>query len=223
MHLKETDLLELYAGTCGRLRASAEGDALRRASPKPPENTAAEAGTSRASHPHLAQCPSCAARFAAVVDTLDAHAEDVRAEADAFFTEDRLSRQRDRILHRLHHVGQFARIIPFPMRSAADGLTMLRRGSMARLVSRRWVAAAAAAGLVLGFFVERAIRDPHMFSSESSSVARQNTPRLSAVAQSTPHLVAYEETILDEVDAVLSRQPAPELHALDAITPRGLW
>lgn len=195
-HIPEAELLALYADTCG---------------------------TDAARHPHLSECPECAARLAALVQTLEHHAEDARAEADSFFTTDRLTRQRDRILQRLHHVGQFARVIPFPMRSAADGLTMLRGGSMARLVSRRWVAAAAAAGLMLGFFAERAIRTPRGAGVSSLRMARQATPRLSPVAaRTTSRLVSYEDVILDEVDAVLAGQPAPELHALDAMTPPGL-
>lgn len=194
-HFLETDLLELYAETCGN-------DAPL--------------------HPHLAGCPGCAARYAALVEALQEHGEQVSAEADRLFTAERLARQCERILQRID-VGRFARVIPFPVRSAADGITMLGRGSMARLVSRRWVAAAAAAGLVLGFFAERVIRNSRTLDFAGPRVARQATPRLSpAIAQATPHLVSYEDAILDEIDAVLAGQPAQELHALDAITPPGL-
>lgn len=192
-HFRETDLLELYAETCGK-------DAPV--------------------HPHLARCPGCAARYAALVDALQEHGEQVSAEANRLFTSERLARQGERILQRLDS-GRFAHVIPFPVRSA--GITMLGRRSMTRLVSRRWVAAAAAAGLVLGFFAERVIRDPRTLDFAGPRVGRQATPRLSPdVAQATPRLVSYEDAILDEIDAVLAGQPAQELHTLDAITPPGL-
>lgn len=192
-HFQETDLLELYAETCGK-------DAPV--------------------HPHLARCPGCAARFAALVDVLQQHGDEVGAEADRLFTVDRLGRQCDRILQRLHHVGQFAHVIPFPVRSAPAGLTMLGRGSMTGRVGRRWVAAAAAAGLMLGFFAERAIRDPRTMGLSGPRVVRQLPARVSPVVEVSPQFVSYEDTILDEIDAVIARRPIPGLVALDDLTPR---
>ncbi|MBI3262776.1 MAG: hypothetical protein HYZ58_06455 [Acidobacteria bacterium] len=192
-HFRETDLLELYADTCGK-------DAPV--------------------HPHLAQCPGCAARYAALANALQDHGEQVSAEADRLFTAEGLARQCNRILHRLHDVGHFARVIPFPARGATDGLTILGRGSMTRLVSRRWVAAAAAAGLMLGFFAERVIREPRSPGLPGPRVVRQVPAGVSPAVEVPTTLVSYEDAILDEIDAVIARRPIPALVALDDLTPR---
>src|SRR5262245_53847430 len=73
---------------------------------------------------------------------LDAYRLAAHAEADAHFDERALETQRHRILQRLAHLGQPARVIRFPL---APG-----RIRSTAVVNRRWVSVSAAAGLLLG-------------------------------------------------------------------------
>jgi hypothetical protein len=91
-----------------------------------------------------ALCPVCATRHQQVSDTLlevTCTAEDM---TDAAFPPEKLARQRVRILQRIEHYGQQARVLAFPVRHR-------RRPSILQPPSvRRWVAGAAAAGLIIG-------------------------------------------------------------------------
>ena len=102
------------------------------------------AGTAPSSTPGgVDDCASCESRRA----TLDALLRDVssaaESEADRIFTPERLARQHARILHRLGHQGQIARIIAFPHHYG-------HRSSMPARPVRRWVAGAAPAAFFVG-------------------------------------------------------------------------
>ncbi|MEO8683122.1 MAG: hypothetical protein ABI665_29015, partial [Vicinamibacterales bacterium] len=64
------------------------------------------------------------------------------AEADAHFDDRALEAQRHKILARIAHLGETARVIRFP--GAPSGATT------APPISRNWISVAAAAGLIIG-------------------------------------------------------------------------
>ena len=89
-----------------------------------------------------AACGECQARLASLATLLNEVNATANATADAAFPPERLARQHARILSRLVPHRQLARIIAFPH---------ARHTSMpSPRPIRRWVAGAAAAGLVVG-------------------------------------------------------------------------
>jgi hypothetical protein len=97
-------------------------------------------------HDHVAVCATCQSRGRAVTELLDRVGRDSAAEADAAFGADQLARQHARIMSRVAHECRSARIISFP--AAAQAPVRPVRGGT------RWVAAAVAAGVILGIVGE---------------------------------------------------------------------
>ena len=93
---------------------------------------------------HLADCESCAARYAELAGLMDNLRADGDAESDEIFTLERLRAQQQQIARRIGALGRPARVISFPGRFVQRTI----RASTSR--SPRWTAAAAAAGLFLG-------------------------------------------------------------------------
>src|SRR5262245_14978394 len=91
---------------------------------------------------HVAVCPACEARRDALARLLADTADVAAAEADALFTAERLTRQRQRILQRLEQEGALGRVINFPAPQAHTRPLRSRPGT-------RWIATAAAAGLLI--------------------------------------------------------------------------
>ena len=166
-------------------------------------------------HGHLDVCPSCRSRYAA----LDAWLADVghvaRAEADEAFPAERLATQQNQIMRRLESLDRPARVIVFPRHS--HPMTGERSGA------RRWIAAAAAAGLVVGIAAGQLLDLRDALGGPPHSIVErpQLTPSSSASASLQPaSLVQSDEAFLSELeDAALSPR-IPELVALDAVTPR---
>ncbi len=94
---------------------------------------------------HLDQCDICAERATEMSRWLEDVQDLGRAEADAAFPEKRLVAQRDQVLRRLAFLDRPAKVISFPARSTRSIEAGAGRG-----VSPGWLAAAAAAGLLLG-------------------------------------------------------------------------
>lgn len=170
---------------------------------------------------HLAACADCAARLDALARVL----ADVRAvaveEADEVFDAERLNRQQDHVLRRLEHAGRPARVIEFPHRAG-------RAGRPVRPFAVRWVAAAAAAGLVIGVYAGSQINDARDRGA-SDRLARISAPA-SVPPASAPAVLdtitpaggpgGGDDEILTEVEAALLTQGVRDLAALDALTPR---
>src|SRR5262249_11483588 len=93
-------------------------------------------------HPHLEHCTMCRARFTELSSWLENIRADATSEADENFPAERLAAQHALIFRRLEAAERPARVIAFPR--FAQPLTS--RTSHAS----RWVAAAAAAGLIVG-------------------------------------------------------------------------
>jgi hypothetical protein len=167
----------------------------------------------RQPHAHLESCPACRARYAQLGAWLDTLRLDATTEADERFPPERLAAQHAQIFRRLEAAERPARVIAFPR--FAQPLTS--RTSHAS----RWIAAAAAAGLIVGVGVGQLMDLRH---SLSRATTERDAPTTMASQRLDPRLspvnVTRDEAFLSDLDASLSRAAVPELRALDAFTPR---
>jgi hypothetical protein len=175
---------------------------------------------------HLADCETCAARYAELAGLMTVLRHEGEAEADAVFTADRLRAQQQHIARRLAHVGRPARVISFPGR-------VVRRTIHASTshMAPRWMAAAAAAGLFIGVALgasyERGshARGPIGASASQRLIARDaetaHSSRLTPVAPrgSDAADVAADDAFLSDLEVALERPHTRELQAFDALTP----
>ena len=175
--------------------------------------TDASATGVRRSHAHLESCSTCRGRYTELASWLETLRLDAKTEADDSFPPERLAAQHAQIFRRLEAAERPARVIAFP--TFAQPLTS--RTSHAS----RWIAAAAAAGLIVGVGVGQLMDLRHSLTRATTERAAPTTmaaqrldPRLSPVN------VMRDEAFLSELDASLSRAAVPELRALDAFTPR---
>ncbi len=161
---------------------------------------------------HLKQCDDCSDRFDALRDDAAALRRDVTASVEALITPARLDRQFDVIMRRLE--GHPGRILAFP-RTA-------RHEAPAQPL-RRWLAMAAAAGLVVGIGAGRLIGPVNgpwtgAGKSDPAAVWRAHTeatrPVPAAFTQET------DEQMLVEIDAAITRSRSKEFRVLDELTPR---
>ncbi len=171
----------------------------------------------RQAHPHLESCPACRARFAELSAWLQNMQIDATAEADEHFSPERLAAQHALIFRRLEAAERPARVIAFPR--FAQPLTS--RTSHAS----RWIAAAAAAGLIVGVGVGQLMDLRHPFTPQPQSLtARAHVAgpgtRGGVELSGSPLNDIRDAAFLSELDASLSRASVPELRALDAFTPR---
>jgi hypothetical protein len=162
-------------------------------------------------HPHLSACESCRLRF----DELDRWVTDVgadlRDEADAALTPDRLAVQQGQIARRLEALERPARVIAFPKaaRAVISGHSHVRR----------WVTVAAAAGLVAGLGLGQMFDLHRSFtpvSARAPQVATTGTIRTDLarpVAMTTNDL-----EILSDADA-FARPRVDALVPLEDLTP----
>jgi hypothetical protein len=170
----------------------------------------------RPSHPHLTTCASCRARFAEFSSWLENMRVDAVTEADDYFSAERLATQQAQIFRRLEAAERPARVIAFPR--FAQPLSS--RSSNAS----RWIAAAAAAGLIVGVGVGQLMDLRHSLTVRDTPAAQTQlvdaplTARRDSRVQ--PISATRDEAFLSELEASLSRASVPELRALDAFTPR---
>lgn len=167
---------------------------------------------------HLAACDRCSGELARLSVEADAVREAACNDADAVFDVTMLDAQRTRILDRLAHLGQAARVLAFPVRSREVVLP-------ASSASRRWVSVAAAAGLVIGLVAGQllnlmpsnrgALRDdviaaPLRTPADSGAV-------LLPASTASPALSDHE--LWDEVETAILLRRAAALQAIDDLTP----
>jgi hypothetical protein len=156
---------------------------------------------------HLKACRHCRARYDEMARALEHIREDAIHAADAVFTPERLHEQRDRVLKRLERHGHPAEVLHFPARfgSARNAHRLLGP-------ARRWVAGAAAAGLVAGVFLG--------FAVDRRVTVKRATTIVAATAVSWQPASAQDEQTLSEIEDALSgpTRRVPELRALDAMT-----
>jgi hypothetical protein len=165
---------------------------------------------------HVSRCDSCAAELARLTSEADGLRGVAFQQADEVFDEAMLDAQRTRILDRLAHLGQAARVLHFPTRPRDAAMPV-------STASRRWISVAAAAGLIIGLVAgqmlhfiptSRVDRDP---GTLVQSAARPSGPVLVPAAFSGPLL--SDDELLDEVEAAVQLRRAQSLQALDALTP----
>ena len=181
------------------------------------DGTAAVAATRR----HLEACPSCARRYELISEPLERLRVQETGAADAVFTSERLNAQREHILHRLEAAEHPARVIPFPFASSGR-----HAGGGARIM-RRWVAAAAAAGLLVGLGLGRLAAPVGPQAPRPSLVAAnralQTGPAIRPVAGSPDSTIGNstgDEAFLLALDEAVNRRVSiAELRAIDDLTP----
>lgn len=162
---------------------------------------------------HVTACARCRARYDAIVSVLDA-AQEAADEADTAITPEGLAAQQAHILRRLENAERPARVLPFP--------ATLRPARASRPDARRWIAAAAAAGLLTGIVAGRALdlgrlnwRAPGVSASRAESASRR-APVLTATATAATN----DERLLGEIESAIVESRVDELRAIDALTPR---
>jgi hypothetical protein len=176
--------------------------------------TDAAAGGTQPSHPHLQVCTACRSRFASFGSWLTELRVDGAAEVDELFPPERLAAQHAQVFRRLEASERPARVIAFP-KFVQPLTSRASHGS-------RWIAAAAAAGLIVGVGVGQMmdIRRSLGGPAAPSRQARLDNQRVSTAEVRTVGTNGREEAFLSEVDVTLSRPALPELRALDEFTPR---
>jgi len=152
-------------------------------------------------------------------EALEAYRAAAHADADSHFDERALETQRARIMARLEQAGQRARVLPFPGASAG-----VRPGSGH---SRRWISAAAAAGLLIGLVTGQLLhvmpgdnwvhRDPVRLSPGPAS------SRLAVVPAIVQTSFDSEDALLDAIDAAITQRGSSDLRAYDDLTFSEPW
>lgn len=178
--------------------------------------SAAAAGGS-SPDPHLAVCTSCRARYASFVGWADRLRDDARAEADDVFPAERLAAQQAQVLRRLESIERPARVIAFPRFSRPVTST---QGN-----AQRWIATAAAAGLVIGLAAGQFVDIRNTFGHPGPR-AENTSARFAQGATAVPGSAATiastvsDETLLYGADGTLGIVRVSSLQAMDDITPR---
>jgi hypothetical protein len=170
----------------------------------------------RLPHPHLDSCVVCRARFADLSTWLGNIRVDAITEADESFSAERLATQQAQIFRGLEAAERPARVIAFPRFTQP----LTSRTSNAS----RWIAAAAAAGLIVGVGVGQLMDLRHSLTGPNASTIQARVANAPASGGRDPRVQTVgairDEAFLSELDASLSRAAVPELRALDAFTPR---
>ena len=173
----------------------------------------ADAAGAESTHPHLQSCDACRARYAEFCAWADAVRDEDLAAADAAFPADRLAAQQAQILRRLETLERPARVIAFPK--------FAQPASGTRAVAYRWVAAAAAAGLVIGVALGHWLDLSHRFNQPAP--AQQivtSAPPAADTRLQTVNAIS-DEALLSDLEEAAAMQPSVgPLRAIDAITPR---
>lgn len=169
-------------------------------------------GGSDADRQHLSFCSECRTRHEDVAALLTETADAASTDADEVFTPERLARQRSRVLQRIEQTGRPGLLVRFPTGHAARV-----RQLPARPTAARWVAGAAAAGLVVGVLAGHFAHDFRVQSQPQPTFAavRQDAPTLTAV--STTRL--SEEEFLGQLELAIESTSGATLEPLHEMTP----
>lgn len=182
-----------------------------------PDDASADAADDQRALDHVGECAECSAAFARLAAEADQLRDAAFAEADQVFDDARLEAQRTRILDRLAHLGQAARVLSFPRRTREVVMPVSTS-------SRRWVSVAAAAGLIIGLVAGQmlhfmpsgnmAVRD-QAFTVQSAD--RSGSPLFLPASATMPAL--SDDELMEEVETAVQVRRAASLRALDALTP----
>jgi hypothetical protein len=179
-----------------------------------------EAGTGRPTGQHLQSCAECRARDAAFGAWLEDLRTDASAEADKAVSPDRLAGQQAQILRRLEALDHPGRVIVFP--KATPTVATAPAGP------QRWIAAAAAAGLLVGLGLGQLFE----FGGATTRSDARPQPQQQVVARSGPGAQdgalmgvqpasqLSDESVLYDYEPAAGPVHVPEsLQYLNAVTP----
>jgi hypothetical protein len=177
----------------------------------------ASEGDRRTVRPHLHGCETCTWRYTELTAPLERLRRDAASEADEVFTPARLDAQRVEILEQLEDRAHAARVVPFPSASP-------RLGRPIRRPFMRWVAAAAAAGLLVGVMAGRMleigkIRTDQMAAATRTTPAGRVMPRLVTASPIATDSTETDEAMITEIELASRTQRIPALAVLDEMTP----
>ena len=159
---------------------------------------------------HVEHCGECRERHESLRAMLAETATGATADADAAFSSERLTRQFDRIMERVEQASRAGRVINFPAAFGRVTPPSAANGS-------RWVAAAAAAGLVVGLLGGHLTHDLRI--QPGSGMARR-APAATARAAIVPAVAQpAEDDLLDQVEVAFEGRGPSALRPLDALTP----
>ena len=164
--------------------------------------------------PHLAACAECRVRLDAFASWMNEIASDARTEADGAFPAERLAVQQAQILRRLEAAERPARVIAFPKTPPP--------GAIAPVPIRRWIAAAAAAGLIVGVGLGQLmdLRHPANDVQQIATSRALPAPPVETARGVIPASTSgNDETTLLEIEAASTPQ-YEALRAFDTLTPR---
>ena len=172
-------------------------------------------GTGPAADLHLQACAECRLRFTSFSHWMDGLRVDALAEADEAISIERLAAQQAQIFRRLEAAERPARVIAFPKVAA---------GAMRPSPVRRWVAAALAAGLIIGVGLGQMLNLPNLSSGPSNFPADRVANETPRQAPNTPAAVPALALFSEEAALVeLEEAATPHYEALrayDTFTPR---
>jgi hypothetical protein len=164
-------------------------------------------------HAHVAVCRSCKVRFDDLVRLLQHVREDAIREADSVFGSEQLHEQRERILRRIERHGHPAEVVMFPHRAMGHPAVQRVLGP-----ARRWVAGAAAAGLAAGLFLGFAM-DRRIHYAAIDKAIQQSASRAAAPAWKAPVIRdGRDDQFFTEIEDALMGSRAVELRAIDTMT-----
>lgn len=171
------------------------------------------AESDRPAESHLRTCSDCRARYTAFTSWLDGMRTEVHAEADEIFTRERLTTQQNQIFRRLESLEHPARIIAFPR--------FARPVSVQPGGRRRWIAAAAAVGLITGVGLGQLFESSrHGREADSIAQTRVVAPSNDAGRQIQPVSASSDdEAFLSEPEVTSQARVPDSLQYLNAITP----
>jgi len=181
---------------------------------------ALSAAQPRAAQAHLDRCDACRDRSVQLQTFLTGLTDTNEPCLAGAFPLDRLATQRERIMRRLRRTiepAKVGRVLTFPA-LARPALANVHR-------ARRWLAAAAAAGLLVGVSVGQFLHfhpEPAMSAQDTSvdTPITTSEPRRPSTASVAEPALEYEDAFLDELELVLSSPQVPQLSLLDELTPR---
>lgn len=179
--------------------------------------TSESAESGRLAETHLRNCAECRSRYAAFSGWLTTMRSDATAEAEEALGADRLAAQQAQILRRLEALEQPGRVIAFPRFTQpiaarpSDG--------------RRWIAGAAAAGLVVGLGLGQMLEfrtsgNPAVVSVPQVARGSAGTGDSGRIGLQPVGAQTSDETYLYDPDVTQARVPE-SLQYLNAITPSG--
>jgi anti-sigma factor RsiW len=177
----------------------------------------ASADDRRAVRQHLHGCETCTWRYTELTAPLERLRQDAAGEADEVFTPARLAEQRERILGRLDPSADVSRVIPFPSAAARAERSTVRRPLA------RWVAAAAAAGILIGVTgvqrIQSGARPTATAPPARTVLAALPTAAIVTDSPFTTAVDANEEAVMNEIEQAVFGHRITALSALDEMTP----